>query len=192
MAPLRTVKQLERRSIILLAHEFAERGKTIKVMAAELNIDYRSLKHLLQVFGHVHPRGIELVGKRIFFETRLTLIEYIRLMIKEGLSRNAIAGKLDVDNKTLQSFADRESIIFPLVPSRPKNLTNIVRALLSRVPDRQDLHWIEYKGEHLYVAQWARRVGVSATTIRKRLRMGWSIEATLTKSPSKATKIKIE
>ena len=185
MTPLRSIKQSDRQSILVLVNEFAEQGKTLKVMATELNIDYRSLKHSLQMIGYEHPRGIELVGRRIFFETSLTLIDYIRLLTNEGLSRNAISGKLNVDNKTLQSFADREKIVFPVVPSRPKNLTNIVRALLKRVPDRQDLHWIEYHGERLYVAQWARRVGIPATTIRKRLQLGWSIEAALTKSIDK-------
>jgi hypothetical protein len=154
-------------------------------MAAELEIDYRSLKHSLQMIGYEHPRGIELVGRRIFFETRLTLDGYIRLLINEGLSRNAIAEKLNVDNKTLQSFADREKIVFPVVPSRPKNLTNIVRALLSRVPERKDLNWIEYQGECLYLAQWARRVGIPAVTIKKRLKLGWSIQTALTKSIDK-------
>jgi len=180
MTQLRTFEQSENERIVLLAREFAEHGKTIKLMASNLNIDYRGLKHKLQVVGHLHPRGIELVEKRIFLETNLTLFEYIRQMIGDGLSRNTIAGRLSVDNKTLQAFADRKAIVFLRVTSRPKNLTNIVRALLSRIPDRQDFHWVEYKGDRLYIAQWARRTGISAMTIRKRLRMGWSVEATLT------------
>lgn len=180
MTPLLAIEKSRGKPILVLAREFADRGLTLKVMATELGINYRSLKQALGIRGYTHPRGIELVVKRIHSETGKNLAEYIQILITEGLSRNAIATKLKIDNKTLQSFAKRESIVFAVVPSSPKNLTNIVHALLSRIPERQDLRWIEFRGDRLYMAQWANRTGISAATLRKRFKMGWSVEAALT------------
>lgn len=41
-------------------------------------------------------------------------------------------------------------------------------------------HPIEYKGETLHLAEWARRIGVNAATLRRRLKHGWPIERALT------------
>lgn len=138
MTPLLAIEKSRGKPILVLAREFADLGLTLKVMATELGINYRSLKQALGIRGYTHPRGIELVVKRIHSETGKNLAEYVQILITQGLSRNAIATKLKIDNKTLQSFANRESIVFAVVPSSPKNLTNIVHALLSRIPERRD------------------------------------------------------
>lgn len=41
-------------------------------------------------------------------------------------------------------------------------------------------HYLEFQGEQLSIAQWAKRIGISRTTLSSRLRKGWSIEKTLT------------
>ncbi len=40
--------------------------------------------------------------------------------------------------------------------------------------------YLEFQGERLCVAEWARRLGVSSAVIFGRLKMGWSLERTLT------------
>jgi hypothetical protein len=39
--------------------------------------------------------------------------------------------------------------------------------------------WLEFNGERLTVAQWAKRVGLNYTTLWRRVRAGWSHELAL-------------
>lgn len=47
---------------------------------------------------------------------------------------------------------------------------------------------LEHGGESLTVADWALRLGVSATTLYGRLRRGWSVERVLTEMPNEGPK----
>ena len=49
-----------------------------------------------------------------------------------------------------------------------------------------NLRWnrnLEYNGEIHHIAEWARIVNIHENTLKKRLNLGWTIEATLTKRP---------
>lgn len=46
--------------------------------------------------------------------------------------------------------------------------------------NRSDNRRLIHKGESLTLAEWARRVGLKRTTLRNRLKLGWSVEKSLT------------
>lgn len=48
--------------------------------------------------------------------------------------------------------------------------------------NRRANHFIEFNGERLTLAQWEERTGIRQETIRRRLKVGWSIEDALTKN----------
>lgn len=52
---------------------------------------------------------------------------------------------------------------------------------LEQSANRSPSIWIEYQGERAVLAEWSRRTGIRATTIRDRLRSGWTIEEALTR-----------
>lgn len=162
------------RPIVYLAREYAQKGLSLKYMAFELQVDYSSLKTALRARGYAHPVGINLVGTKIKHESGWELKEYIELLIAEGVSRNSIAKELEVDNKTLQAFADRNGMVFPISAPIPKNFTNIIAAIRRRMKDRRDLFFIEANGKRQYIAAWAKDSGVGGSTIKKRLALGWT------------------
>lgn len=45
--------------------------------------------------------------------------------------------------------------------------------------NRRDTFWINYEGEEMCVEDWSERTGISSSTIRSRLKKGWSIEDAL-------------
>lgn len=44
--------------------------------------------------------------------------------------------------------------------------------------------WLEHSGKRMIVSDWSREIGVGADTIRRRLRLGWSMEAVLSPAMS--------
>lgn len=180
MRPIDRVQKEHRMSLARIAAGFAGRGLSLVAMAQELQINYSSLKRGLRLRGYSHPVGIDLVAAKIKAETQWELKEYVAMMIEEGLSRNAIAKELGVDNKTLQAYGDSNELVFPDVPPIPKDFTNIAEANRRRVPLREDLIWLELNGEKKYIQQWADEKKIKRSTIVKRLALGWSIEEALT------------
>ena len=51
--------------------------------------------------------------------------------------------------------------------------------------NRRSNVWLEYNGTKMLLCDWAKALGVNQTTLGKRLRLGWSVEKTLT-TPIKA------
>jgi hypothetical protein len=49
--------------------------------------------------------------------------------------------------------------------------------------NRDTTHMLEFSGETLSIQQWSRRFALHPATIKTRLRLGWSIERTLTEAP---------
>lgn len=47
--------------------------------------------------------------------------------------------------------------------------------------NRRNNHYIEYNGQRKTLTQWSREVGLHPTTIRLRLRAGWSVERAFTR-----------
>lgn len=48
--------------------------------------------------------------------------------------------------------------------------------------NRRDNRFIEHNGERLMVSEWAKKTGVTTSTISRRLKSGWSVEKALSKS----------
>jgi hypothetical protein len=48
--------------------------------------------------------------------------------------------------------------------------------------NRRTNHFVEWKGQRLTIAQWSRAIGVPFSTIKTRLKRGWTVERTLTTS----------
>ncbi len=46
--------------------------------------------------------------------------------------------------------------------------------------NRRDNYWVEFKGENLTIAQWAKKIGLTEHTLRTRFKRGWSTEEALT------------
>ena len=174
MQPLERVQKENKKSIVVIAKEYASLGLTLKRMSQDLGINYNSLKRALALRNYKHPYGIELIALKVLHETSWPFPEYLQIMIDDGLSRNEISSELGVDNKTLQSYAEKIGIVFIKCKPKPKHFDSIINAIRARMPHRDDLHWLEYNGERLFIAQWSVRVGISASTIRKRLKLGWS------------------
>lgn len=49
--------------------------------------------------------------------------------------------------------------------------------------NRRNNHMIDYYGFNMTAAQWSDHTGIGESTIRRRLRLGWSVEKTLTTRP---------
>lgn len=45
--------------------------------------------------------------------------------------------------------------------------------------NKRNTHYLEYAGERLHLAEWARRMKTSETTILRRLQRGWTVEEAL-------------
>lgn len=180
MRPIDRVQKERRMSLARIATSFAERGLSLNSMAQELKLNYSSLKRGLRLRGYSHPVGIDLVAAKIKAETRWELKEYVAAMIEEGLSRNAIAKELGVDNKTLQAYGDANKLVFPDVRPIPMNFTNIAEANRRRVLLRTDLIWLELYGEKKYLEQWVVERKLNRSALVKRLALGWSVEDALT------------
>lgn len=162
------------RPVVYLAREYATKGLTLKRLAVDFRVNYSGLKGALRLRGYQHPVGIALVQAHIKHETGWNLPDYVSTMIAEGLSRNTIAHELEIDNKTLQAFADRCGLTFPAASPTPKDFTNIIAAIRLRTPDRTDLRFIEHDGQRRYIAEWSNVTGISRSTIIKRLQLGWA------------------
>lgn len=54
--------------------------------------------------------------------------------------------------------------------------------------NRSVTRWIEYNGETLCLADWARKIGIDFKTLSGRLKRGWPIEEALTTPPQKTWK----
>jgi hypothetical protein len=185
--PIQRVQIENKKSLVILANEYASRGLTLKHMATDLDLNYGSLKRGLVLRGYHHPSGIKLVESKLKAETGWKLSDYVKVMIDEGLSRNTMSKELGIDNKTLQIFADREQIIIPRSKPVPRDFQKIIAAIHARMIKRSDLFWIVHNNEKKYLSQWADSTGIRASTIKKRLSLGWSVEMalTMTTGPSK-------
>ncbi len=185
---LQQAQVAQRRSLVQIAKSFAHQGKTLKQMAQELSLNYVSLKQALIQRGYQHPYGIELVGARIEAETSWVLTDYIKMMVKEGLVRQQIASDLGVDSMTVKAFCERNGIIIPPGRAIPRSFEKIIAAIRRRTASRSDLQWIEHNGEKRYLSQWAEITGIGVSTLKKRLKLGWTVSETLTTKVGKARK----
>lgn len=64
-------------------------------------------------------------------------------------------------------------------PYSPENCRWATRAEQSRNTSRNV--WLEFNGERLCLSDWAARIGLPAGSLKKRLKLGWSLSDALTK-----------
>lgn len=166
--PIDRVQKRMKKAIVAIAKEFAVRGRTLRDMAGELGLNYSSLKRALRLRGYQHPVGLGLVSCKLQTESNVSLDDYLTAMISKGESRNAIAKDLGVDNKTLQSYADRKGYNFPTVKPIPKDFTNIIAANKNR------------KYKRCPIIELGMQKGIPCSTVRKRIALGWNIEEAIT------------
>lgn len=62
-----------------------------------------------------------------------------------------------------------------------RQLTNPSTPAPQEAPKPRQIQKHTFNGESLTVGEWSKRTGLSTHTIRSRLRLGWSIEQTLTR-----------
>lgn len=160
--PIDQVQKSRKKTITAIAKEYAIRGLPLPVMAIELGLNYSSLKRALRLRGYKHPTGMALVSCCLRAELNVDLDNYLAAMISKGESRNVIAKDLNVDNKTLQSYADKHGHIFPKVKPIPKNFTNIIAANKNR------------KYKRCPIIELGMQKGVPCSTVRKRIALGWN------------------
>ena len=55
----------------------------------------------------------------------------------------------------------------------------------AKTPRRMDKWMLEHDGKVLHVEEWAKAVGISSTTIRSRIRRGWTVGQALTRPSMK-------
>jgi len=55
---------------------------------------------------------------------------------------------------------------------------------LEQGSNKRNNHWLEWNGEKLTLAQWAKRIGINVSTLTTRLRDGWTVERALS-TPTK-------
>lgn len=72
-----------------------------------------------------------------------------------------------------------------LVPSCPKCNQKRAQQRMTRTMREKYANYIEFNGERLTEGQWAERVGVSHSSLRYRLKAGWSLERALTEPRGK-------
>lgn len=166
--PIDRVQKRMEKTIVAIAKEFAVRGRTLRDMAGELGLNYSSLKRALRLRGYQHPVGLGLVSCKLRAECNVSLDDYLTAMISKGESRNSIAKDLGVDNKTLQSYADRKGYNFPAVKPIPKDFTNIIAAIKRR----------KYKRSH--AVNVGLKNGIAYATIKDRIALGWNIDEAVT------------
>jgi len=162
--PIDRVQKSRGKNIASIAKEFAERGLPLLAMAAELGLNYSSLKRALRLRGYKHPIGINLVSCKLRAELGIGLDDYLATMISKKESRNAIAQDIGVDNKTLQSYADSHGYVFPEVKPIPKDFTNINAANRSR------------KYNHCPIVTLGSQNGIPFSSIKKRIALGWNLQ----------------
>lgn len=82
----------------------------------------------------------------------------------------------------LQQWADRLGADPQTISDRLERGWSAERAVTT--PPRATKHkgpvYLEHNGERLRLHEWAERTGISAPTLHKRLKRGWSVERTLT------------
>ena len=104
---------------------------------------------------------------------------------KTGGSRPTVFYTAHGETLTLTEWSRRTGLSFPTLRYRISHGFTIEEALASKMRERTGREpsiTITFKGETLTIAEWSERSGLSATLLRKRLRMGWSAERVLTKT----------
>ncbi|MEO7326490.1 MAG: hypothetical protein ABIW82_16850 [Dokdonella sp.] len=175
---IEAIQREHRASIAKLARDAAGNGKTLKQLAKLLDINYTTLKGALERRGYQHPRGMALLDVHYCSIFGTGLADTIADLAANSMSRGAISCELNIDAATLQRIADEHGIVFPKT-IRKLDPTRIVAAMKSRVPHRNDLVLLTSDGQTHYIAEWARVKGFSATTLRKRLALGWPVHEAL-------------
>lgn len=138
------------------------RGLSLRRMAVDMELNYSSLKRALRLRGYQHPLGMSLINCRCQSEMGVSLNDYLAAMISKGESRNSISKDLAVDNKTLQTYADKHGFVFPYVQPVPRDFTNIIAAIKRRKRKPQPL------------VEAGALKGISYTTVKKRVALGWN------------------
>jgi len=178
---MRRLHQVQRElgcSVLVQARKYAQEGLSLQQLAKDLCTNYSSLKRNLSSRGHVHPRGLDLVCNRFEHAQGMTLLDYVKEAIRRGINRNALAEETGIDNKTLQQLAELHNLTFPK-GSRQRDYTNIVRAMRDRQHRRDDLVQLSWCGKTMCLSDWSTEVGVPETTLRKRMKLGWTVERML-------------
>lgn len=67
----------------------------------------------------------------------------------------------------------------PELTRKRRRCTKPVRRMRKNNRGAKSRHYIEHDGERLSVSQWSERVGISATTLRRRFKDGWPIHLVL-------------
>jgi len=161
--------------LLAMATVYANQGMTLKEMAVKESISYSKLKYFLACTGYSHPKGIELAELRIIKESGMNLNGFIRYHLTNGMSRNQIAKKAGLDNKSIQLYADRNGIDIPRALPIPLCTDNIKKANRCRDQSkRNDLILITYKGKKQCLADWCRELGLNRSTVKRRLNLGFT------------------
>jgi hypothetical protein len=163
--------------LICLARQYANQGMSLKEMAAKEKITYSKLKYLLACSGYSHPKGVELAELRIVNVTGMTLNAFIRHHQSKGMSRNQIAKMAGLDNKSIQTYADRNGIDIPRALPIPLSTEKIKQANRNRDQSkRKDLILISYQDRKQCLADWCRELGLKRSTVKRRLDLGFTTE----------------
>jgi len=180
--PIERIQKKHRKSLVVIAREFADAGRSLREMASSLTIGYSSLKRALKRRNYNHPQGIDLIQRRFLHENGMTLEAYLQLRISQQANRNLIAEETGIDSATLQKFADGREILFPKT-SRERDYTNIIAAIRRRTRNRKDLLKIEHEGREWYLQELVDHYGICRSTFIRRRKLGWSVSDALRIQP---------
>lgn len=85
---------------------------------------------------------------------------------------------LDGKTQNLMAWAKHAGLSYTTLAGRLNKGMPLAEAIASPAKPRD--RELEHRGERLTVAQWAKRLGIPAPRIYRRLAAGWTVEATLT------------
>ena len=165
-----------------------KKGKTLKELSNEVELDYSQVKYQAKKLKHKHPDRFELLNNKFNYENGISLSDYLTRAIELKQSNRFICRTLKVDIKTLYSYCERLGI---KVKGREEykleesSKHNIVTAMRLSIPERKTACIITYKGKAKTITEWARLSNINVSTLRRRIfELKWPLKEALEKSSS--------
>ncbi|MGP5159828.1 hypothetical protein [Pseudoalteromonas prydzensis] len=150
---------------------YIERGETLKYAAQSLGVKYVTMKNLSRKACISYPSSEELRNNYCIHTYGLNFREYVLKLKSENFSNRYIARQLNIQPCTLYLLADKHGLD---IKGKPYKLDVVSSANINAAKERRfstskTAHLLTYEGETKTLNEWARKVGIDRTALRKRI-----------------------